>query len=170
MPIVVSPPWPGMTLVSGARVKRRSSMERTMVGKSPPSNLVAPGPPGKSVSPALQAQAADLDDGVVLENEVIGRQHRGVLGSHAHLVSGVAHLGHGLDVVPVAVGLEDLAHVQPLAKVQELVVLVGGVEHHGVARLPAPHDEHVVVHRPDHHLGDLDPLVLVVHGSGLLQL
>jgi hypothetical protein len=69
----------------------------------------------------------------------------------------------------VTVGLQYLADVQALAQVEQLVVLVGGVEHHGVARLPAPHDEHVVVHRTDDHLGDLDLFVLVVHASGLLQ-
>src|SRR5205807_7536412 len=51
-PMVVSSPWPGITIVSGGRVaKSRFSIELMIVGKSPPGNLVAPGPPGKSVSP-----------------------------------------------------------------------------------------------------------------------
>ena len=81
----------------------------------------------------MQAQAADLDDRVVLDDVVVGREHGGVLGGHADLVAGVAHGGHGLDVVPVAVGLEHPAHVEPLAQLEQLLVLVGGVEQHGVA-------------------------------------
>jgi hypothetical protein len=39
-----------MTIVSGGRVRRRSSSDLMIVGKSPPW-AVLPGPPGKSVSP-----------------------------------------------------------------------------------------------------------------------
>src|SRR5207244_2582149 len=67
-------------------------------------------------------------------------------------------------VVPVAVGLEHLPHVEPLGEIEELVVLVGGVEQHGVAGLLAPQDVHVVVHRSDHDLVDLGLAVLVVEG------
>src|SRR4029450_9290400 len=48
---VVGSPWPGSTRVSPGSVNRRSSIERMMVGKSPPGKLVLPGPPGNSVSP-----------------------------------------------------------------------------------------------------------------------
>ena len=44
-----------------------------------------------------------------------------------------AHRGHGLDVVPVAVGLEHPPHAEPLAELEQALVLVGGVEQHGVA-------------------------------------
>ena len=46
----------------------RSSMLRRMVGKSPPSKPVAPGPPGKSVSPVnskgVSCTLNDIDPGV----------------------------------------------------------------------------------------------------------
>ena len=52
LPIVVSRPWPGRTMVSsGSEAKRRRSMDSMMASKLPPSNEVAPGPPGNSVSP-----------------------------------------------------------------------------------------------------------------------
>ena len=81
---------------------------------------------------------------------------RGVLGRDAHRVAGVAQLRHGLDVVPVPVGLEHPAHAEALAQLEQALVLVGGVEEHGVARLGAAQDEHVVVDRAHHDLVDLD--------------
>ena len=45
-------PWPGQMMVSGEKFRNiRSSIEWMMVGKSPPSKVALPGPPGKSVSP-----------------------------------------------------------------------------------------------------------------------
>ena len=110
-----------------------------------------------------QTQPADLEHVVVLEQQVVGREHGGVRGSHRHLVAGVAELRDRLDVVPVAVGLDDLAHAEALAELEQLLVLVGGVDEQGVAGLPAAHDEDVVVQRSDDDLVDLDLLVLVVH-------
>ena len=50
--IVVSSPCPGRTIVSAENFENmRSSMLLIIVLKSPPSKFVAPGPPGKSVSP-----------------------------------------------------------------------------------------------------------------------
>ena len=74
-----------------------------------------------------------------------------------HRVAGVAQLRHGLDVVPVAVGLEHPPHAEPLAQLEQALVLVGGVEEHGVAGLGAAQHEHVVVDRTHHDLVDLDP-------------
>ena len=52
-----------------------------------------------------------------------------------------------------------------LAQLEQLLVLVGGVDQHGVAgRLAAQH-EHVVVVRADDELVDLDLVVAVVHGG-----
>ena len=82
---------------------------------------------------------------------------RGVLGGDAHGVAGVAQLRHGLDVVPVAVRLEHPAHAEALAQLEQALVLVGGVEQHGVAGLGAAEDEDVVVDGSHHHLVDLDP-------------
>jgi hypothetical protein len=109
-----------------------------------------------------QAQTADLDDRVVLEDVVVGREHGRVVGGDRHAVAGVAHGGDGLDVVPVAVGLQHLAHAELAAQLEQELVLVGGVEQDGVARLGAAEHEHVVVERPDHDLVDLGPLVVPV--------
>jgi len=49
--MVVSVPWPGSTMVSSEKAKSELLIEEMIVVKSPPSNFVAPGPPGKSVSP-----------------------------------------------------------------------------------------------------------------------
>jgi hypothetical protein len=117
-----------------------------------------------------QAEAAHLDDHVVVEREVVGVEHVGVGGGDAHVVAGVAHGGHGLDVVPVAVGLQDPAHAEGAAELQELLVLVGGVDEHGLARLPAAQDVHVVVHRSHHDAVDLGLVVEPVqraHGASL---
>ena len=63
----------------------------------------------------------------------------------------------------MAVGLDDLAHAELAAQLEQLFVLVGRVDEQGVARLAAPHDEDVVVYRADDQSVDLDLLVLVVH-------
>ena len=114
----------------------------------------------------MQPQPAHLDDGLVLEQVVVGVEHRRVLGGDTDLVTGVAHGRDGLDVVPVAVGLEHRAHPQGAAQVEQAVVLVGGVEEHGVAGLLAAQDEDVVVHGTHHDLVDLGLGVLVVQGVG----
>lgn len=181
----VSSPWPGSTRVSASRGEnRRWSMERMIWPKSAPSVLVLPGPPGKSVSPlkrtgdpsarkhmdpgvarreeGVQPQAADVDHRVVLEDEVIGVQLGRVLGGDADLVPGVAHRGDSLDVVPVAMGLEHLAHVESPAELEQLLVLVGGVDQDRFARRPTAQHEHVVLERPDHDLVDLRLCVFVV--------
>ena len=105
----------------------------------------------------VQAQPPDVDHRLVLDHLVVGRQHPGVLGGDAHGVAGVAQLRHRLDVVPVAVRLEHPAHAEALAQLEEALVLVGGVEQHGVAGLGAAEDEDVVVDRSHHHLVDLHP-------------
>ena len=55
----------------------------------------------------------------------------------------------------MAVGLEHPAHAERLAQLEQLLVLVGGVDEHRVAGLLAAHDEHVVLVRPDDDLVDL---------------
>ena len=153
-------------------------MLRMMVGKSPPSNFVFPGPSGEQGVAAeedrvafepeahgarrvaggedgVQPQPADLEHVVVDQHVVVARQHRRVLGRDGHRVAGVAQLGHGLDVVPVAVGLEHPAHAEHPAEVEQALVLVGGVEQHRVAGLGAPEHEHVVLEVSDDHLVDL---------------
>ena len=62
----------------------------------------------------------------------------------------------------MAVGLEHPPHAEALGQLEQLLVLVGGVEQHGVAGLPAAQHEHVVVVRADHELVDLEPVVVLV--------
>ena len=77
--------------------------------------------------------------------------------------------GHGLDVVPVAVGLQHPAHAEALGQLEQLLVLVGGVEQHGVAGLLAAQHEHVVLVGPDDDLVDLEAAVVDVqrHATSL---
>ena len=160
--MVVLTPWPGMTMVSGGSVKSEVSIEWMIVAKSPPSSLVLPGPPGNSVSPLnssgralhleadracgvagvvdrLESQVADLDDLGIVDEHVVADlfQPRRIGGVDGDLVAGFAHRRHGLDVVPVAVRLEHSAHTEPLAEIEQLLVLVGRVDQHRVARLAA---------------------------------
>ena len=71
-------------------------------------------------------------------------------------IAGVADRLDGLDVVPVAVGLDDLADTEVAAQLEEAVVLVGGVDQQRVAGLAAADDVDVVVHGPDDHPVHLD--------------
>ncbi len=178
-------------------LKSRSSIDSMIVWKSPPSNLRRPGPPGKRVSPlkrigvpstAKQIEPGvcpgvatvrirrlpDLDHDVVLDHHVVGREHRRVGGGHPHRVPGVTHGGHRLDVVPVPVGLEHLPDPEVPAELEQLLVLVGGVDQDGVAGLLAPDHVDVVVHRADYDLVDLDEGVLVLdcgrHGASSVVL
>ena len=70
---------------------------------------------------------------VVFEQQVIGRQHGGVGGRHGHLDAGLSHRGNGLDVVPVSMGLDHLADIEPAAQLKKAFVLVGGVDQHRLA-------------------------------------
>ena len=113
----------------------------------------------------VQAEAADLDRRAVLQHEIVGRQHGGVRSGDAYLVAGVPDGRHRLDVIPVPMGLEHLAHPEPATQVEQLVVLVGRVQQHGVTGLLAAQHVDVVVHRPHDHLVDLGLAVLVMHAA-----
>ncbi len=103
MPIVVSAPWPGSTIVSAGNVNSLSSIELDDRGEVAALELGAPGPPGNSVSPVnsrgvpstrerdrarrvagvvdrVQPQPSDLDHLGVVEEHVVADvfQHRGV--------------------------------------------------------------------------------------------
>ena len=94
VPIVVSTPWPGITIVSAGRVNSLLSIDSMIVAKSPPANFVAPGPAGEQrvaaeqhrraldleadrarrvpgVVDRVQAQAADLDHLGVVDEHVV---------------------------------------------------------------------------------------------------
>ena len=107
----------------------------------------------------VDPEPSDLDDRLVFEDVVVRRQHRRVLGGDADLVARVADGGHRLDVVPVAVRFEHRAYAERLAQLEQLLVFVGGVEQHRLARLVAADHEHVVVHRADHVAVDLHATV-----------
>jgi hypothetical protein len=65
-----------------------------------------------------EAEPAHLEDVVVFEQEVVRGEHVCILGSHRHLVAGFSKLRDGLDVIPVAMGLDHLAHAEPLAELE----------------------------------------------------
>ena len=119
----------------------------------------------------VQPEPADLDHLGVVEEDVVAEvaEAGGVELGHGHLVAGLAHGRDGLDVVPVAVGLEHPAHPEALGQLEQLLVLVGGIEQDRVTRVLAPQHEHVVVVGPDHELVDLEADVVDVqrHGASL---
>ena len=112
-----------------------------------------------------QPQVADRDHVVVGDDEVVGREHAGVVGGDPDVDAGVAHRLDGLDVVPVAVGREHAADARRAAHLEQELVLVGGVDDHRVAAALAPHDEHVVLERADDELVDAHGRRLVVGGA-----
>jgi hypothetical protein len=118
-------------------------------------------------------EAANLEERVVLEYEVVPGQHGSVGRRHRHLIPRIAYRRHGLDVVPVAVRLDHSPDPEVAAQLQEPFVLVGGIDEQCVAGLAAPHDVDVVVHRSDDDPVHLDGAVPVVdeglgHDSHLL--
>jgi hypothetical protein len=123
----------------------------------------------------VQPQTADLDHLGVVDEHVVADllQHRCVERRDRHFVARLAHRGHRLDVIPVPVRLEHPFHPEAVAQLEQLLVLVGGIEQNGVAGGAASHDEHVVLIGPDHHLVDLEVGVGPVqrvgssHGSSL---
>ncbi len=143
-----------------------------MVGKSPPSNFVAPGPPGKqSVTTeehgrvhegeadraggvprgvhGPQAKVAHCVFDVVLEKMVVAGEHGGVLGADPDLDAGLADLFDSADVVPMPVGFEDRRHSQAPCHLKKALVFVGRVDECGDAGASATHDVDVVLNRPD---------------------
>jgi hypothetical protein len=51
----------------------------------------------------------------------------------------------------MSVGFEHTLDAKSFAQLQQLFVLVGRVYLYGVTRATTPHDENIVVKRPDHH-------------------
>jgi len=100
------------------------------------------------VGDGLEAQPTHFEDGAVFDEKVVGGEHPGIGGRHRHGIAGVADGRDGLYVVPVAVGLEHLAHPEVPAHLEQQLVFVGGVDEDRLACLFAPDDVHVVVHGP----------------------
>src|SRR4051794_20206242 len=148
-----------------ARTAREQRVAREEDGRALQLEAHRPGCVARGVDGA-QAQTADLDDAVVVDHEVVAGQHLGVLLGHADVDPRIAHGWYGLDVVPVAVRLDHPPHVQPLTQLEQLLVFVGGIDEHGLARLLASDDEDVVVHRPHDELVDLGAGVVDVKGGG----
>ena len=107
-------------------------------------------------------EAANLEERVVLEYEVVPGQHGSVGRRHRHLIPRIAYRRHGLDVVPVAVRLDDLTHAQVAALLKQQVVLVGSVYEESITGLLATHHEDVVVDRADNVAMDLHLGVLII--------
>jgi hypothetical protein len=109
----------------------------------------------------LQPQTPHLDHIVVIEEDVVPEiaQHRRVEGGHRHLVSGLAHRGDRLNVIVVPVGLQHSTNTQSRTDVEQLLVFVGRVDEHSIARGSTTHHEHVVVVRTDDELVHLDTRV-----------
>ena len=99
-------------------------------------------------------KVADLDDVIVFEQGVVTGQHGGVLVADPDPNAGLPDGLDGLDVIPMTVRLDDLAHPQVAGDLEESVVLVGGVNKEGLATSPAPDHVNVVFHRSDHETVD----------------
>ena len=107
-------------------------------------------------------EAANIEERVVLEYEVVPGQHGSVGRRHRHLIPRIAYRRHGLDVVPVAVRLDDLTHAQVAALLKQQVVLVGGVYKESITGLLAAQHEDVVVDGADNVAMDLHLGVLII--------
>ena len=83
----------------------------------------------------VESETTELDHLGIVDEQVVPDvgEHRGVSGGDGHLVSGVAHLGHGADVVVVPVRLEDPSDAEAARHLEQSFVLVRGVDQH---RLP----------------------------------
>ena len=80
-----------------------------------------------------ELEAPHLDNLVVAEDKVVGREHGCIRCASPQPRTGLAHLRYGLNVVPMTVGLDHLRHPEALAKVKQFVVLVGGIDKHCIA-------------------------------------
>ena len=112
-----------------------------------------------------QAQVAERDHFVVGQHEVVGGQHRGIVGGDADVDPGVTDRLDRLDVIPVSVGREHPTDTRGLADLEEQLVFVGGVDDDRVAGALASDDKDVVLERTDDQLLDPDRRGLVVGGT-----
>ena len=94
------------------------------------------------------------------KQQVVALEHAGILGADGDLVARVADCADGGDVVPVAMGLDDRAHDERPAHLQQPIVLVRRIDQQRVAGPAAPHDVDVVVDRADDEAVHLDGSVL----------
>jgi len=111
-------------------------------------------------------QDADLEHGVVFQEEVVGGEHRRVGRRDGHLVAGVSEGRDRLDVIGVTMRLDDVPDAELSGGFEQQIVLVRGVYQDCVARGFAAHDEDVVRDRTDDEAVDLDLGVAVVEGHG----
>ena len=115
-----------------------------------------------------QAQSTDFDHLIVVEEDVVSHvsEHRRVERGDCYFEAGFAHGGYGLNVIVVAVRLEDSANSESRTQLEQLLVFVGGVDQDGVSGLATAHHEHVVVVRADHQLVHFDCCIVPVEGVG----
>ena len=179
-PTVVDVPWPGRTRVPGSkRAKMRRSIDSMMVSKSAFSNEVLPGPPGKRVSPVnsrfVPSTAKQIEPGGVarrgdgLDPQVAdargarrrpgsGRSWAACLRRRwsrprrypASRTAGTAWMWSQWPCVSTTWVTPSCLQISRRA-----LVLVGGVDEHGVPGAAATHDVDVVVHRAHDDLVDL---------------
>ena len=172
-------PWPGSTSVSAGRVKSRRSIDSMIVLEvAARRTCVLPGPPGKRVSPLNRigwpSSRKHMEPGVwpgVVDGaqpQVADLDHRRRRGSRSRRPGASRRRRRRSRRrcrrrAPPATAwmwsqwpwvVSTRAHAGRPAQLEQQLVLVGGVDEHGVAGALAAHDEHVVLERPDDQLVD----------------
>jgi hypothetical protein len=102
------------------------------------------------------AEMTHRENVIILEELVVATELACVLASYRHGNSRISDFFYGLNVVPVAVGLYDLAHAEGRRHLEKPLMLIGGVDEQGIARGAATNDIHVVFDRSHHEAVDLD--------------
>ena len=101
-----------------------------------------------------QFQIPDRNHHVILQQVVVAGKHPGIGRGDPHFVASISHFGNRSDVIPVAVGLEDSAHIERLAELEQALVFVCSIQEDGVASVLASDHKDVVVHRTHHEFVD----------------
>lgn len=94
-------------------------------------------------------ESTDSQGCVVIQREVIGGQHGGVLWSNCNLKPSLSEGRHGLNVVVVAMRFDDRAHPEAPCDVKEVVVFVGRVDKEGITRGSTTNHVDIVFPGPD---------------------
>jgi hypothetical protein len=108
----------------------------------------------------VQPQPTDFDRGVVFEQVVVAGQHPRIARSDRYAIARVAHLRHRLDVIPVPWVSSTRRTSRRRTELEQLFVLVRGVDQDGLAGLAAPQDVDVVLDGADDHHVDLGRTVV----------
>ena len=105
----------------------------------------------------VEPQLANFDHLGVVEEHVVAHlgELRCIQLGDRYLVARLAHCRDRLDVVPMAVGLQDTFDAERIAQLEEALVFVGCIEQDRLAGCFAAHDEDIVLVRADDHLVNL---------------